>query len=85
MYDEAGDIALSYDTRSDTLSLCPGRLENAQVVEALQDAVLFIMDGPAPRAENRNFRRHEMDEDDGDSMIKDRLGVANAVGGLAQV
>jgi hypothetical protein len=24
VYDEAGEIALDYDTRSDTLSLCPG-------------------------------------------------------------
>jgi hypothetical protein len=66
VYDEAGDIAFSYNTRGNTLSLCPGRLENAQVVEALQDAVLFIMDGPVPPAENRSFRRHEMDDDDGD-------------------
>ena len=43
-----------------------GDFENAQVVEALQDAVLFIMDGPVPPAENRSFRRHEMDDDDGD-------------------
>ena len=35
VYDEAGEIALDYDTRSDTLSLCPGRLEKALVVEAL--------------------------------------------------
>ena len=66
VYDEAGDIAFSYDTRGNTLSVCPGQLENAQVVEALQDATLFIMDGPAPPAENRTFRRHEMDDDDGD-------------------
>lgn len=66
VYDEAGDIAFSYNTRGNTLSLCPGQLENAQVVEALQDAVLFIMDGPVPPAENRSFRRHEMDDDDGD-------------------
>ncbi len=44
VYDEAGARALDYDTHSDTLSLCPGRLEKAQVVEALQEAALFIMD-----------------------------------------
>ena len=55
VYDEAGEIALDYDTRSDTLSLCPGRLEKALVVEALQEAAFFVMDGPAPTPEGRNF------------------------------
>jgi hypothetical protein len=44
VYDVAGEIALDYDTRSDTLSLCPGRLEKAEVVEALQEAAFFVMD-----------------------------------------
>ena len=48
VYDVAGEIALDYDTRSDTLSLCPGRLEKAEVVEALQEAAFFVMDAPAP-------------------------------------
>ena len=58
VYDETGEMALDYDTRSDTLSLCPGRLEKAQVVEALQEAAFFGMDGPAPTPEGRNFRHH---------------------------
>ena len=33
VYDEVGGLALDYDTRRDTLSLCPGRLEKAQVIE----------------------------------------------------
>ena len=32
VYDEVGGVALDYDTRSDSVSLCPGRLEKAQVV-----------------------------------------------------
>ena len=40
VYDEVGGVALDYDTLSDTLSLCPGRLEKAQVIEALQSGVL---------------------------------------------
>ena len=32
VYDEMEDVALDYDTRKDTLSLCPGRLEKAQVI-----------------------------------------------------
>ena len=39
-------------------SLCPGRLEKARVVEALQEAAFFIMDAPAPSPESRNFRQH---------------------------
>ena len=58
VYDETGERALDYDTRSDTLSLCPGRLEKAQVVEFLQEAAFFVMDGPAPTPEGRNFRHH---------------------------
>jgi hypothetical protein len=45
VYDEAGEIALDYNTRSDTLSLCAGRLEKALVVEALLEAAFFVMDG----------------------------------------
>jgi len=58
VYDEMDDVALDYDTRKDTLSLCPGRLEKAQVIEALQEAAFFIMDAPAPSPEARNFRQH---------------------------
>ena len=56
VYDEMGDVALDYDTLRDTLSLCPGRLEKAQVIEPLQEAAFFIMDGPAPTPERRTFR-----------------------------
>lgn len=66
MYDEADDVALDYDTRRDTLSLCPGRLEKAQVVEALQEAAFFVMDGPAPTPEGRNFRQHVFEGDRGE-------------------
>ena len=66
VYDEAGEIALDYDTRRDTLSLCPGRLEKAQVVEALQEAAFFVMDGPAPTPEDRNFREHIFEGDQGE-------------------
>ena len=41
VYDEAGDIALDYYTKKDSVSLCPGRLEKAQVIEALQEAAFF--------------------------------------------
>ena len=44
VYDEAGDVAFDYHTQKDTVSLCPGRLEKAQVVEALQEAAFFIME-----------------------------------------
>ena len=57
---------LDYDTRHDTLSLCPGRLEKAQVVEALQEAAFFVMDGPAPTPEGRNFREHIFEGDQGE-------------------
>ena len=59
-------ISHSATTTREYLIALSGAIENAQVVEALQDAVLFIMDGPVPPAENRSFRRHEMDDDDGD-------------------
>ena len=58
VYDEVGGVALDYDTRSDSVSLCPGRLEKAQVVEALQEAAFFILDTPAPAPEGRAFRQH---------------------------
>jgi hypothetical protein len=66
VYDQVGEIALDYDTRSDTLSLCPGRLEKAQVVEALQEAAFFVMDAPAPPPEGRNFREHVFEGDQGE-------------------
>ena len=66
VYDEAGEIALDYNTRSDTLSLCAGRLEKALVVEALQEAAFFVMDGPAPTPEGRNFREHVFEGDQGE-------------------
>jgi hypothetical protein len=66
VYDEAGEIALDYDTRSDTVSLCPGRLEKAPVIEALQEAAFFVMDGPAPTPESRNFRQHVFEGDQGE-------------------
>ena len=56
VYDETGEMTLDYDTRSDTLSLCPGRLEKAQVVESLQEAAFFVTPGPVPTPEGRNFR-----------------------------
>ena len=65
VYDEMDDVALDYDTRKDTLSLCPGRLEKAQVIEALQEAAFFIMDGPAPTPERRAFRHHVYEGDQG--------------------
>jgi hypothetical protein len=66
VYDEAGDIAFDYYTQRDTVSLCPGRLEKAQVVEALQEAAFFIMDTPAPSPEARNFRQHVFEGDHGE-------------------
>jgi hypothetical protein len=59
VYDEAGDVAL-------TLSLCPGRIEKAQVVEVLQEAAFFIMDAPVPSPEGRNFRQHLYEGDQGE-------------------
>ena len=66
VYDEWGDVALDYDTRTDMVPLCPGRLEKAQVVEALQEAAFFIMDGPAPPPDSRAFRGHVFEGDDGE-------------------
>ena len=66
VYDEVGGLALDYDTRRDTLSLCPGRLEKAQVIESLQEAAFFIMDAPAPSPESRNFRQHIYEGDQGE-------------------
>jgi hypothetical protein len=66
VYDEVGGLALDYDTRRDTLSLCPGRLEKAQVIESLQEAAFFIMDAPAPSPEDRNFRQHVFEGDQGE-------------------
>jgi hypothetical protein len=66
VYDEAGGLAFDYHTQKDTLSLCPGRLEKAQVVEALQAGAFFIMDAPAPSPEARNFRQHVLEGDHGE-------------------
>jgi hypothetical protein len=43
-----------------------GRLEKAQVVEALQEAAFFIMDSPAPSPDGRNFRQHMSEGDEGE-------------------
>jgi hypothetical protein len=66
VYDEAGEVALDYYIQKDTPSLCPGRLEKARVVEALQEAAFFIMDAPAPSPENRNIRQHVYEGDQGE-------------------
>ena len=66
VYDEAGAAALDYYTKKDSVSLCPGRLEKAQVVEALQEAAFFIMDAPAPSPEGRNFRQLVFEGDQGE-------------------
>ena len=66
VYDEMGDIALDYHTHRDIAALCPGRLEKAQVVEALQEAAFFIMDAPAPAPEGRTFRQHVYEGDQGE-------------------
>jgi len=66
VYDELGDVALDYDTRTDMVPLCPGRLEKAQVVEALQEAAFFIMDAPAPAPEGRASRQRVFEGDDGE-------------------
>ena len=58
VYDAVGEIAL--------VSLCPGRLEKAQVIEALQEAAFFIMDAPPPTPEGRTFRQHVFEGDDGE-------------------
>jgi hypothetical protein len=67
VYDQLGEVALDYRTQINAVTLCPRRLEKAQVVEALQEAVLFVMDGPAPSPEERNFRQPEFVGDDGES------------------
>jgi hypothetical protein len=66
VYDQAGDVAFDFYTQKDTVSLCPGRLEKAQVVEALQEAAFFILDAPAPSPEARNFRQHVFEGDHGE-------------------
>jgi hypothetical protein len=66
VYDETGQVALDHYTQKDTVSLCPGRMEKARVVEALQEAVFFIMDGPAPSPEGRNIRQVVFEGDDGE-------------------
>jgi hypothetical protein len=66
VYDERGDTAFDYNTHRNTISLCPGRLEKAQVVEALHDAAFFILDGPAPTPEDRTFRRNVYEGDEGE-------------------
>ena len=66
VYDELGDVALDYDTRTDMVPLCPGRLEKARVIEALQEAAFFIMDVPPPAPEGRIFRQHVFEGDDGE-------------------
>ena len=66
VYDDTGDIACSYYPQRDTFSLCPGRLEKAQVVEALQEAAFFIMNGPVPAPECRTFRQNVFEGDEGE-------------------
>jgi hypothetical protein len=66
VYDQLGDVALDYDTQRNTVSLCPGRLEKAQVVEAFQEAAFFIMDAPAPSPEDRSFRQNVCEGDQGE-------------------
>ena len=66
VYDDTGDIACSYYPQRDTFSLCPGRLEKAQVVEALQEAAFFIMNGPVPAPESRAFRQNVFEGDEGE-------------------
>jgi hypothetical protein len=61
-----GEIALDHYTQTDSVSLCPGRLEKAQVIEALQEAAFFIMDAPPPTPEGRTFRQHVFEGDDGE-------------------
>ena len=60
VYDEAGAAALDYYTKKDSASLCPGRLEKAGVVEALQEAT------PAPSPDARNFRQLVFEGDQGE-------------------
>ena len=49
VYGDVGEVAFRFETQRDTLALCPGRLEKAHVVEALQEAAFFIgWTGTAP-------------------------------------
>jgi hypothetical protein len=41
-------------------------LEKAQVVEALQEAAFFILNGPAPAPESRTFRQNVFEGDEGE-------------------
>ena len=66
VYDETGDVAFRFDTRRDSVALCPGRLEKAHVIEALQQAAFFIMDGPATSPDGRTHRQHVFQGDDGE-------------------
>jgi hypothetical protein len=66
VYDEAGDLAVDHGPQKATVSLCPGRLEKARVAEVLQEAAFFIMGGPAPTPEARNFRQAAFEGDDGE-------------------
>jgi hypothetical protein len=66
VYDDAGGVALDHDPLKEPVTLCPGRLEKARVVEALQEAAFFLMGGPAPSPEGRNFRRAAFEGDDGE-------------------
>ena len=66
VYDYAGDIAFRFDSQRDTVALCPGRLEKAHVVETLQEAAFFIMDGPVPTPDARAHRTHVFEGDDGE-------------------
>jgi hypothetical protein len=66
VYDALDGIALYYYTQMDSVSLCPGRLEKVQVIEALKEAAFFIMDVPPPAPEGRTFRQHVFEGDDGE-------------------
>ena len=66
VYDDVGEVAFRFDTQRDTVALCPGRLEKAHVVEPLQEAAFFIMDGPSPPPDDRTYRQHSIDGDDGE-------------------
>jgi hypothetical protein len=66
VYDDRGDPAFRFDTRKDTVSLCPGQLEKAHVVEALQEAAFFIMNGPAPSPDDPAYRQNVIEGDDGE-------------------
>jgi hypothetical protein len=66
VYDDVGDLAFRFDTQRDTLALYPGRQEKAHVVETLQEAAFFIMDGPTPSPDDRTYRPHVFEGDDGE-------------------